>query len=329
MYSARHKNSISRLSLRQTGVEGDIPFLIRELDSRKGASGDAPLFHPYRQDYYFFFLPATGPNSNPAPNRRWIDFINYEWRPGNLYFTLPRHIHLKEANTIADGALLAFTEEFLQPEELSSWKKLPILRNPDDIHDLKLSGVEIDFLDNLFVQMRAEYSQQQNQAKGIMRSYLNIFLVYLSRIYTRQYNATPPSDDQGMINGLKELLNEKYDPLRQVADYARLLDTTPAQLNNRIKAYAGRNATVLIQERIVLEAKRALVLDDLSPKEIATSLGFEDAGFSRLYKRLTGETPTAFRAGFRAGRQAAPRAAHHASSHAAPRADLRATHHEA
>lgn len=305
MQSARHKNSIPHYSLRQPGVEGDIPFLIRELDGSRNAlehaSDGAPLFHPYRQDYYYFFLPQTG------SGRRWIDFINYEWQPGNLYFTLPRQIHLKEANTSADGALLAFTEDFLQPEELSSWKKLPILQNPDDIHALKLSGAEIDFLNNLFVRMRAEYSQQQNQAKGIMRSYLNIFLVYLSRIYTRQYNTNPPSDDQGMIGGLKELLNEKYDPLRQVADYARLLDTTPVQLNNMIRAYAGRNATILIQERIVLEAKRALVLDDLSPKEIATSLGFEDAGFSRLYKRLTGETPAAFRAGFRAALQAAPR----------------------
>lgn len=304
MHSARHKNSIPHYSLRQAGVEGIIPFVIKELDSRKDASDDNPLFQPYRQDYYFFFLARTG------SNRRWIDFINYEWQPGNLYFTLPRHIHLKEANTTADGTLLAFTEEFLQPEELSSWKKLPILQNSDDIHELKLSGVEIDFLSNLFVQMLAEYSQQQNQAKGIMRSYLNIFLVYLSRIYTRQYNANPPSDDQGMISGLKELLNEKYDPLRQVADYARLLDTSPAQLNNMTRAYTGRNATVLIQERIVLEAKRALVLDDLSPKEIATSLGFEDAGFSRFYKRLTGETPTAFRAGFRAALHAASRTAY-------------------
>ena len=160
----------------------------------------------------------------------------------------------------------------------------------------RLSGEERDFLDNLFIQMQAGYSRQQDGNAGIMRSYLNIFLVYLSRIYTRQFNARPPADDQQGIARFKELLNEKFDPLRQVADYALLLDITPAQLNQLTREYAGRPAMTLIQERVILEAKRAIIHGDLSLKEIATSLGFEDSGFSRFFKRLTGETPAAFRA---------------------------------
>lgn len=294
MQPGRKKTVIPHYSLRHTGDAGSCLFEILELDGRKTPSTE-PLFRPYRQNYYCFFL-AKGSNAGPA--RRWIDFINYEWQPGNLYFTLPHQIHIKEDNAPVNGTLLSFTEEFLQPEELSSWKKLPILQNPDDIHELKLSGGEKDFLNNLFVQMRADYSGQPDSAKGIMRSYLNIFLVYLSRIYTRRFNTSPPADGQRSIPRLKELLNEKYDPLRQVADYARLLEITPGQLNNTTKVYSGRSAATLIQERVVLEAKRALILDDLSPKEIATSLGFEDATFSRFFKRLTGGTPAAFRAAY-------------------------------
>jgi AraC-like DNA-binding protein len=148
--------------------------------------------------------------------------------------------------------------------------------------------------------MQAKYSGRQDGNAGIMRSYLNIFLVYLSRIYTRQFNASPPIGDPSQIIRLKELLNEEYDPIRQVADYARLLDTTPAKLNEITQNYAGKTATLLLQERVVLEAKRAIVLGDLSLKEIAAGLGFDDSGFVRFFKRITGETPASFRSNLQA-----------------------------
>lgn len=212
-----------------------------------------------------------------------------------MYFCSPGHVHLVEETAPLSGTLLAFTEEFLQPEDWSSRKRLPILQNPDDIHELILSDEERGFLNNLLVQMMARYSGSQDGNAGVMRSYLNIFLVYLSRIYTRQFNARALTIDPSQIIRLKHLLNEEYDPIRQVSDYARLLDTTPGRLNDMIQNYAGKTATQLVQERVILEAKRAIVLGDLSLKEIAASLGFEDSGFVRFFKRITGETPASFR----------------------------------
>ena len=95
---------------------------------------------------------------------------------------------------------------------------------------------------------------------------------------------------------MKELLNEKYDSLHQVADYASLLHVTPGHLNDTLRLQTGRTATTLIHERIILEAKRALFHTPLSIKEIGYSLGFDDpAYFHRFFKRLTGTTPLDFR----------------------------------
>jgi AraC family transcriptional regulator, transcriptional activator of pobA len=66
------------------------------------------------------------------------------------------------------------------------------------------------------------------------------------------------------------------------------------------RAYAGKTATLLVQERVILEAKRAIVMGNLSLKEIAGSLGFEDSGFVRFFKRVTGETPASFRSALQA-----------------------------
>jgi AraC family transcriptional regulator, transcriptional activator of pobA len=289
------KKSIPHYPLQQTGAGGNELFEIKELDGKSRPNDH--LFIPHYKDYYLFFLVKQG------GSRHWIDFISQEWKPGNLYFTLPRNIQLEEDNAPVCGTLLAFTEAFLSQQDLASWKKLPILQNPDDIHELKLSGEEIASLDNLFIQMRAGYNGRQDRTEGDMRSWLNMFLVSLSRIYTRQYNAHPLSDDQWMVSRMKDLLHEKYDPLLQVADYAEILDTTPGQLNHLLRAYTGRTTTVLLQERLLLEAKKALVHASLSVKEIACSLGFEDAGFHRFFKRFTGETPAAFRAAARRDRK--------------------------
>ncbi|MCH5685442.1 helix-turn-helix domain-containing protein [Niabella sp. W65] len=52
----------------------------------------------------------------------------------------------------------------------------------------------------------------------------------------------------------------------------------------------------MIQQRVLLEAKRLLQSTDLSIKEIAFELGFVDhAYFSNFFKSHTGATPTEFK----------------------------------
>jgi AraC family transcriptional regulator, transcriptional activator of pobA len=294
LLATQQKKTIPHYSLEQTSENGNNLFEIREFFGVR-IRHRTELFLPHRKDYYFFFLVKSG------SNQHWIDFVNYEVRPGHLYFTLPHQVHLKEKNAPVDGILLAFTEEFLITEEQKAWKQLPILQNPDDRHEMKVSESEIAFLDNLFIQMLAEYTQQEDWQKGMLQSYLRIFLVYISRIYTRQFNANPfTADSQSLVKRMKDLVNEKYDALHQVSDYAQLLNVTPGHLNDTIREQTGRTATTLIQERIILEAKRALFHGDLSVKEIGYTLGFDDpAYFNRFFKRLTGETPRNFRADIR------------------------------
>ncbi|MHA4811173.1 helix-turn-helix domain-containing protein [Flavitalea flava] len=246
---------------------------------------------PHRKDYYFFFLVKKG------NHHHWVDFVHHEVQPGFIYFTQPHQVHLKEKNPPVDGTLLAFSDEFLATDEQTAWKKLPILRNPADWHSLKLEEQDINFLTNLFTPMLGEYGQPQDWTKGVLQSYLKIFLVYLSRLYTRQFNQSAlPADGQSLVKRMKELIGEHYDSIHQVSGYAHLLNVTPGQLNDTVRANTDRTASDLIQERIILEAKKALFHAALNVQEIAYSLGFDDpAYFNRFFKRRTGETPVRFR----------------------------------
>jgi len=52
----------------------------------------------------------------------------------------------------------------------------------------------------------------------------------------------------------------------------------------------------MVQERLLLEAKRRLVFTRGSVEELAFDLGFKDpAYFSRFFKKLTNHTPAAYR----------------------------------
>ena len=74
-----------------------------------------------------------------------------------------------------------------------------------------------------------------------------------------------------------------------------MLNISPKHLNRIAQAVAGKTATDVILERVLLEAKKELVLQQKNFNEIAYSLGYDDyAYFSRLFKKKTGETPSAF-----------------------------------
>jgi len=62
------------------------------------------------------------------------------------------------------------------------------------------------------------------------------------------------------------------------------------------RRYAGQSAQALVHQRQLLEAKRLLVYSSMTLSQIADALQFsEPAYFSRFFKRLTGQTPSAFR----------------------------------
>lgn len=79
--------------------------------------------------------------------------------------------------------------------------------------------------------------------------------------------------------------------------YAQLLHLSANHLNTIIKEQSGKTVLQHLHARQLLEAKRLLYHTDLSVKEIAFELGFQDAAyFTRFFKRLTGTTPLAYRA---------------------------------
>lgn len=81
-----------------------------------------------------------------------------------------------------------------------------------------------------------------------------------------------------------------------VAQYAKTLNVTPAQLRAATLEVTGKPPVRVLDERILLEAKRTLTYTNMTIAETAYSLGFSDpAYFSRFFSKLAGESAAAFR----------------------------------
>ena len=97
---------------------------------------------------------------------------------------------------------------------------------------------------------------------------------------------------QKLKNAIEEHFKSKHSP----ADYAKLLYMTPKALAKITKSHFHKTLSSLINERIIIEAKRELYLTDKTVKEIAYELGYEDEYyFSRFFKVNAEVSPQMYR----------------------------------
>lgn len=248
------------------------------------------LLIPHRKDYYLLVFVKGG------ASRHWIDMTPYTLKQNTFYFTVPHQVHLKEEPKPLNGSMICFTDEFLALEENGLLKQLPIIQNRINAHELSLTEADVAFLQDILGKIDAEYYAKNNWQNGMLMAYMQVLLIYLSRLYTEQFRGNDTYPDRQLLNKYLAKINEEYKDAHEVACYADMLNISAGHLSEVVKEQSGKSAITHIHERIVLEAKRMLFHTESSIKEISFQLGFEDASyFNRFFKRITGSTPLEYR----------------------------------
>jgi AraC family transcriptional regulator, transcriptional activator of pobA len=289
----REKN-IATYSLQRSSLHDNHLIDMIACDGAEFQKRKVDFLVPHRKDYYMFVLVRTG------SSRHWIDMNRYTLKNNTLYISSPWQVQVKEQTNPLEGIILSFTEEFLNLDDNKTIRQLPVIQNAFNAHELSLQPQDFIFIEDMLMKMWAEYQSKNEWRHTMLLSYLRVLSIYTSRLYSEQFSKNAATNERKLLQEFKQLIDEQFSELHQVADYAQLLNLSAGYLNEVIKQQSGKTAIEHIHERMLLEAKRKLLHTEFSIKEIAYDLGFEDvAYFTRFFKRLTEQTPAAFRQAIR------------------------------
>lgn len=127
---------------------------------------------------------------------------------------------------------------------------------------------------------------------------LKRLIIITTRMAREQYirDKALTSDKLDLVRKYNMLVEAHFRKEKQVKFYAEKLFKSPKTLSNVFALYNHKSPLLIIQERILMEAKRLLFYTEKTSKEIAYELGFEDAShFSKFFKKHTGQAPTDFK----------------------------------
>jgi len=135
------------------------------------------------------------------------------------------------------------------------------------------------------------------QAEHALRHLLGVLLIRLERSYHHALHRTDHDREAHHVYQQFAILLEQHVAAHHdVQFYAHALQLAPIKLSKLLTRTVGKPTKQVIDERLVLEAKRYLLYTDMPLREIAAVLGYADPfHLSKTFKRVTGATPQAYR----------------------------------
>lgn len=252
--------------------------------------------HVQRNNYFALIWVKNGKGKLTA------DFTEYDFAENSLFAFSPYQPYMVAADQQIKGIAIYFHPDFFciykHHKEISS---NGILYN--NIYQPPF--VTVDEISAATFQMLCEQIkiEMQNPALAqyeLLISYLKIFLINAARLKTQQQpNAAEEvkgNKEPFILQKLKDAIEANFKIKHSPADYAEMLYITPKALAKITKLHFNKTLSNLINERIVIEAKRELYLTDKTIKEIAYELGYEDEYyFSRFFKVNADVSPQLYR----------------------------------
>ena len=254
----------------------------------------AHLVTPHRTNFYHIFLFE---NCQPT---HFVDFEPIKIEPYSLLFINKDRVHQFDQLLRYEGRVLIFTDDFFcTTENDTKFLRSSILFN--DLADkptIKLTTIDFEKYINICENITEELSLQPDNSKPVLlKNLLHNFLLLAEREKRKQgFTELKKGADLDYTLLFRDFLEINYTKLKSVTDYAKIICISEKRLGQATVKVLGKSPKEIINDRILLEAKRLLVHTNLSIKELGQDLGFEDpAYFVRYFKTHTATTPVEFR----------------------------------
>jgi AraC family transcriptional activator of pobA len=247
---------------------------------------------PHRAEFYHIFWVQKG------TAKYLIDFKPVEIKANSFLFVNKDRIQVLDHNSKHDGKLLLFTDNFFaKNEDGTKYLHSTILFN--GLLDIPIINVKSSpSLQTIFDAIETEL---ENENDGyhyqLLHNLLHNLLLLAERERRKQgFKEIAKGADLDYTILFKDLLEAQFKTLKSVSGYAAQIAVSEKRLGNATSKTMGKSPKTIIDERVMLEAKRLLIHTNLSIKEIGYDLGFEEpTNFIKYFRNHTNKTPIEFR----------------------------------
>jgi AraC family transcriptional activator of pobA len=245
----------------------------------------------HRHNFFYVLVIKKGTGKHE------IDFNPYTVRDFSIFFMRPGQVHQLTLHAGSTGYLIQFKEAFNAHRTQTAHQ---LIRRASACNHYQLNADSFRKLLPVLTYSFREYNNMQDGYPEIIQANMEIFFIELIRL-----QSNPPADHthlymQEQLETFLELLETHFTGNKQVSRYAAMLNRSTYQLNAITKATLGKTCSELINEYIILEAKRQLLATTDQVNQIADYLGYEDISyFIRFFKKHTGQSPELFRHNFK------------------------------
>jgi AraC-like DNA-binding protein len=233
----------------------------------------------------------------------FLDFRRVWCKAGMLVHARPGQVQQFILGQDLEADVLLFTPEFIFPSTSASDGSA----FASSIHDIVPEGATelrsdaLESVTNLMSAIKRAYNQADDSrlSAAILQHLLYAMLLMIAGHYlNREVHATTGSHRR-TFQQFRRAVDAKFTRTRSVRDYADAIGCSAKSLQRACMMACGSSPKAVIEQRLILEAKRLLAHTGLTVEAIATELGFsEPTNFVKFFRRHGGMRPLDFRATF-------------------------------
>jgi AraC-like DNA-binding protein len=264
--------------------------------SENGNSGGQILFNelhgersidlPHKHDFFIINIFKKGKGTHT------IDFVSHPIQDHQIHLVFPDQVHQWNIEKGTIGYQLMISRSWFE-NLLSSLRFSSLFYQNHPVINLSENFCQSVLYEFNCIQKEIE---EQNILWEMIHRRCEIIGLMISKSVEPSFKDYETKHSNPVISKFSSLIDLHFKDQRSVSFYAEKLHISANYLNIICKKNLNTSASSLIQNRILLEAKRLLKVSEMSVKDIVYDLGFYDhASFSKFFKSNMGMTPTQFK----------------------------------
>ena len=249
-------------------------------------NGEHSIDEPHKHDFFFIILFEKGRGTHT------IDFIEHQIGNFQLHLLFPGQVHQWKIKRGTIGYQLMISREWFE-------RFLPSLRFTEAYYQHHpVSKVSKEAYQSLLYEFQSVQQELISKTVSweIVQTRSRLIGLLVGKAVEHSSKDFETFHSNPVISKFLTFIDQHFKQERSVSFYANKLHISANYLNIVCQKNLKTSASSLIQNRILLEAKRLLKVSEMSVKDILYELGFYDhASFSKFFKSQTGMTPSQFK----------------------------------